>query len=112
MKYIRNHPQTTKLLQTWSGNDEVTQAAFYFWNSGSRMQMSVDGLLQAVLHDCLRQLPRVVQEVLPERWEAATLFDVDDFPWSWEELAQALRRLITEVCPEKKFFVMIDGLDE
>jgi hypothetical protein len=112
MKYIRYHPQTTSLLQIWGGNDEVVQAAFYFWNSGSRMQMSVDGLLQTVLHDCLRQLPHVVQEVLPERWEAATLFDVDDFPWSWEEVVQALRRLIMEICPEKKFFVMIDGLDE
>ena len=111
MKYIRHHPQTTKLLQTW-GADDVTQAAFYFWNSGSRMQMSVDGLLQTVLHDCLQQLPWAVQEVLPERWEAATLFDVDDFPWSWGEVEQALRRLITKVCPEKKFFVMIDGLDE
>ncbi|SPO06621.1 uncharacterized protein DNG_09311 [Cephalotrichum gorgonifer] len=112
MKFIQHHPQTNNLLRTWSGDDEVIRAAFYFWNSGSRMQMSVGGLLQTILHDCLRQLPQVVHEVLPERWEAATLFDVDDFPWSWEEVSQALRRLITEVCPKKKFFVMIDGLDE
>ncbi|KAI4862811.1 hypothetical protein F4820DRAFT_459963 [Hypoxylon rubiginosum] len=112
MKFIRHHPETANLLRTWSGNGEVIQAAFYFWNSGSRMQMSVGGLLQTVLYECLRGLPKVIQKVLPERWEVATLFDVDDFPWSWEELAQALRRLIIEVCPEKKFFVMIDGLDE
>ncbi|KAI0167621.1 hypothetical protein BJ166DRAFT_238645 [Pestalotiopsis sp. NC0098] len=112
MKYIRHHPQTTKLLKPWGGSENVIQAAFYFWNSGSNMQMSVEGLLQTVLHECLRQVPHVVQEVLSERWEAATLFDVDDFPWNWDELAQALRRLITEACPEKKFFVTIDGLDE
>ncbi|TPX09867.1 uncharacterized protein E0L32_008889 [Thyridium curvatum] len=112
MKYIRHHPETSKLLRTWDPNNDVIRAAFYFWNSGSRMQMSVEGLLQTVLHDCLRQLPALVQEVMPERWEAATLFDVDDFPWSLEEVAQALRKLIIELCPEQKFFVMIDGLDE
>jgi len=112
MKYIRHHQQTSNLLQLWSEGRDVTKAAFYFWNSGSRMQMSVIGLLQTVLHDCLRQLPEVVQKVLPERWEAATLFDADDFPWSLEEVAQALRSLITEVCPERKFFFLIDGLDE
>jgi Cdc6-like AAA superfamily ATPase len=112
MKYIRHHPQTASLLRTWSGNDPVIQAAYYFWNSGSKMQMSVIGLLQTALHNCLQQLPEAVQAVLPERWEAATLFDVDDFPWSLEEIAQALRRLVTEVCPGKKFFIMIDGLDE
>ncbi|KAI0098837.1 hypothetical protein GGR51DRAFT_537144 [Nemania sp. FL0031] len=112
MKYIRYHPQTENLLRMWCGNDEFIQASFYFWNSGSRMQMTVDGLLQTLLHDCLRQLPQAIRDVLPERWEAATLFEVDDFPWSWEEVAQALRRLLTEICPEKKFFIMIDGLDE
>ncbi|KAK7999567.1 hypothetical protein PG990_012167 [Apiospora arundinis] len=112
MKYIRQNPLTENLLNTWAGARELVQAAFYFWNSGSHMQMSVDGLLQTVLHDCLRQTPGLVQEVLPERWEAATLFEVDDYPWTMEEVGQALRRLIMEVCPEKRFFVMIDGLDE
>lgn len=112
MKFIRENPLTSNMLQAWSGNHRVIQAAFYFWNSGLRMQMSVDGLLQTVLYDCLRQNPQKLQEVLPERWEAATLFAVDDYPWSLEELNQALRRLIMEVCSEQKFFVMIDGLDE
>ncbi|KAI1367115.1 hypothetical protein F5Y08DRAFT_299480 [Xylaria arbuscula] len=113
MKHIRHHPQTTTLLEHWSGRGHIIQAAFYFWNSGSLMQMSVDGLLQAILHECLRQLPaRAVQDVLPERWEVATLFNVDDYPWSWEEVASALRKLIIEFFPEKKFFFIIDGLDE
>lgn len=113
MKYIRLHPKTTELLHTWSSGKEVIQAAFYFWNSGSEMQMSMEGLLQTLLRDCLRQLPPfVTKKLLPERWEVASLFHDDDTPWSWEELSQALRELITDVCAEKKFFIMIDGLDE
>lgn len=112
MKYIRHDARTVGLLEAWGGGEEIVQAAFYFWNSGSQMQMSVEGLLQTVLHDCLRKLPKAVQKVLPERWEAATLFDVDDFPWTLEEVAHALRRLVTEVCRDEKFFFLIDGLDE
>lgn len=42
----------------------------------------------------------------------ATLFDVDDLPWTLQEISQALQRLFSEVCSEKKFFLLIDGLDE
>ncbi|KAI0516810.1 hypothetical protein F5B22DRAFT_636356 [Xylaria bambusicola] len=113
MKYIRHQARTTEQLKNWSGGSQVIQAAFYFWNSGSHMQMSVEGLLQAVLHDCLQQLPtQVIQDVLPERWEVLTLFDDDDYPWSWGEVAEALRRLIIDCLPEKKFYFMLDGLDE
>lgn len=112
MKFIRHRTETTDILRAWGGADSVVKAAFYFWNSGARMQMTVEGLLQTVLHECLEQLKSVIQDVLPERWEVATLFDVDDFPWTLEETAQALRRLFSEVCPDKKFFLLIDGLDE
>lgn len=112
MKFIRYSPQTSILIEKWAAGQDVVQAAFYFWNSGLHMQMSVEGLLQTLLHDCLRQLPRFVQQTLPERWEAATLFDEDDFPWCFDEVARALKRLMTEICPDKKFLFMIDGLDE
>ncbi|GAP89883.1 putative P-loop containing nucleoside triphosphate hydrolase [Rosellinia necatrix] len=113
MKYIRRHPQTTSLLTSWSGSHQLVQVAFYFWNGGLRIQMSVEGLLRALLHHCLRQLPStVIQNVLTGRWETATLFDVDDSPWSLEELSKALKRLVSECCPDQKFFVMIDSLDE
>lgn len=112
MKFVRHNPQTSSLIETWGAGQDVVQVAFYFWNSGSHMQMSVDGLLQTLLHDCLRQLPRFVQQTLPERWEAATLFDEDDFPWCFEEAAHGLRRLMSDICPDKKFFLIIDGLDE
>lgn len=112
MKYIRCHDKTKELLNSWSNHHRITQAAFYFWNSGGRMQMTVEGLLRTLLQECLRQLPSAIPDLLPERWEAACLFDVDDYSWSFEELSDALRRLVTEIYPRRKFFFMIDGLDE
>lgn len=112
MKYIRNNDATLDSLRAWAPDEDVILANFYFWNSGSEMQMTIEGLLRAVLYDCLRQLPSQIPHVLPERWEAFRLMGDDDYPWEWEELSEALRRLILDVCRNRKFFFMIDGLDE
>lgn len=76
------------------------------------MQMTVEGLLQTILHECFQQLNWAIQETLPERWEIATLFDYDKSPWTLEEIIHALTKLFSEVAPDKKYFLLIDGLDE
>ncbi|CAH0058287.1 unnamed protein product [Clonostachys solani] len=113
MKHIRQSLETRNLLRYWSGGRNVLQARFYFCNSGESMQMSIEGLLQSLLLDCLRPIPSsIIQRVLPARWEVACLFDQDDVPWSWEELLDALRTLLMDVYAHQKFFFLIDGLDE
>lgn len=37
MKFIRHHTETTDILKAWAGDDDIVQAAFYFWNSGARI---------------------------------------------------------------------------
>ncbi|KAK7222458.1 hypothetical protein V2G26_010461 [Clonostachys chloroleuca] len=113
MKHICQSLETRNLLRHWSGGRNVLQARFYFCNSGENMQMSIEGLLQSLLLDCLRPIPSsIIQRVLPARWEVACLFDQDDAPWSWEELLDALRTLMMDVYAHQKFFFLIDGLDE
>jgi hypothetical protein len=63
--------------------------------------MLVDGLLQTILRDRFEALPSVIEKVIPEHWEAVTLFGADDIPWNWQELSEALRRLIFEICPNQ-----------
>ncbi|VUC29212.1 unnamed protein product [Clonostachys rosea] len=113
MKHIRHSQETRNLLRYWSGGRNVLQARFYFCNSGDSMQTSIEGLLQSLLLDCLRQVPSLaIQRVLPARWEVACLFDQDDVPWGEEDLLDALRTLLTDVFAHQKFFFLIDGLDE
>ncbi|KAF4943245.1 hypothetical protein FGADI_13536 [Fusarium gaditjirri] len=112
MKYIMKNDQTYDLLRRWAPEGVVT-GAFYFWNSGDSMQMSVEGLLRTLLSNSLQQLPRsVTEQVFPNRWEALTLFNDDDTPWTWHELSLALQELVLNVCHHRKFFFLIDGLDE
>ncbi|KAF4464750.1 small s [Fusarium albosuccineum] len=90
MKYLMRNDQTFDLLRRWAPDGVIT-SAFYSWNSGTDIQMSVEGLLRTLLAKCLEQLPRrVVEEVLPWRWEALSLL----------------------VCRDRRSFFLIDGLDE
>ncbi|KUJ12838.1 uncharacterized protein LY89DRAFT_699451 [Mollisia scopiformis] len=49
-------------LMRWSGSKPLVTAGFFFWNSGTVMQMSKMGLLQALLHDLF--IIRRVSELL------------------------------------------------
>ncbi|KAM0549877.1 hypothetical protein ACHAPJ_009124 [Fusarium lateritium] len=111
MKYIYQNPETSKHLRVWQKKDKLVRASFYFWNSGSNLQMSVNGLLQTLLYDCLKQLPSAIPIVFPERWELLRLFGKHD-PWQLEELEEALRYLIQGTDLGAKFFIFVDGLDE
>jgi len=112
MKFLTRNPRTFEHLYTWTTEIKLISASFYFWNSGSDMQMSVEGLLRSILWQCLTKLSTHVPEILPERWEAYALFGEDDYPWSLQELRQALNTMVLDVCPQLDFFFMIDGLDE
>lgn len=112
MKYLIKNHRTFDFLRRWAPGG-VIASAFYFWNSGMNMQMSIEGLLRTLLANCLEQLPRsVIERLFPGRWEALSLFGMDDTLWTWRELSLALRKLVLDVCCDRKFFFFVDGLDE
>jgi hypothetical protein len=45
MKYLYNDPRTLENVERWSKSHKLARAGFFFWNSGSSMQMSKMGLL-------------------------------------------------------------------
>jgi hypothetical protein len=101
-----------KFLRIWAGDNQLIIASFYFWNSGIRMQMSMNALLRTLLFQILRQCPRMIPSVSPGRWEALYLFNADSLEWSNQELLKILR-LVTRTAPLNcKFCIFIDGLDE
>jgi len=110
-------PQGTKArcekhLRRWAGDNRLIIASFYFWNSGVRTQMSLNGLFRTLLFQILRQCPEMIPAISPGRWEALLLFNTDDREWSNSELLRLLR-LVTRKSPENdKFCLFVDGLDE
>lgn len=69
-------------LKSWSLPLPLIAAAFFFWNSGSTMQMSQLGLLQSLLYTTLSQDLKLIPRVFPERWEVYRLSGDDPCPFN------------------------------
>ena len=111
MKYICRDKRTKAHLRAWASPSRLLTASFYFWNSGTYVQMSEQGLLRSLLFQILRKRPGLFPSMFPERWELATFFGTVESEWSLQELHTALTRLDTGD-PDLKFCLFIDGLDE
>ncbi|KAJ4297976.1 hypothetical protein N0V90_005875 [Kalmusia sp. IMI 367209] len=110
MKFLYNDPRTYEGLSNWLGDHPLIKAGFFFWNSGTKMQMSRMGLLQSLLYQCLEARMDLISDVFPKRWKKHTLFGGDLAPLTWGELTCALRALVDRT--DLHFLFFIDGLDE
>jgi hypothetical protein len=110
MKYLFDDNHTLDAVSVWSGGNELITAGFFFWNSGTAMQMSRMGLLQTLLYQCLRGRTKLIPSLFPTRWTNYTFFGGDVRSWTWLELINALKTLIS--MKEFRFLLFIDGLDE
>jgi hypothetical protein len=68
MKYIANHYKTSSLLKQWAGSSKLCTGAFFFWNSGSKLQRSQAGLFRSLLYEILAQHQELIPRVLPTQW--------------------------------------------
>ena len=92
---------------------------YFFWNAGSRLQKSQEGLLRSLLFEVLRQCPELIGHVRRTRSRYRGLADkfgetgsfAASAPWSSEELLLTLQDVI-RVRMSATFCLFIDGLDE
>lgn len=104
MKFISSHAATMKALKKWAGGKEVVIASHYFWIAGTKMQKSLEGLLQALLFQVLRKSPLLINALFPQQ---------DHFRRT-RSLSE-LKALVNELQVEELgycFCFFIDGLDE
>lgn len=110
MKFISDRATTSEHLRVWAGTKGLSTAKFFFWNSGSALQKSQEGLLRALLFEILRQCPDVMvtaHELAERKGDSS----YDDMAWTVEKLL----RIYTEVVGgnlDRKFCIFIDGIDE
>ena len=112
MKYVSNHRHTEKALQRWVEDAKLVVARFFFWNAGTEMQKSLEGLLQSLLYEILRQESELIHTVCPDRWDSAGDNCGDNSAWDITELSQTMDRLVNQTTLSAKFCFFIDGLDE
>ncbi|KAI8682399.1 NACHT domain-containing protein [Fusarium sp. Ph1] len=114
MKYIIENPEMEPHLQEYAGDLPCLQAGFFFWNPGSEMETSREGLLRTLLHQCLKQRPALIPVVTPQRWALYTVLGDETVApkWTWKELKQSFDVLCSFHGRNFRLALFIDGLDE
>ena len=114
MKYICDNTQTAASLHQWAGSARLVTASYYFWNAGTDMQKSQQGLLQSLLYEILTRCPDLIPTVFQDRWHtnaASSKYQRSEV-WRPIELSRAFERLQDLASMSTKFCFFIDGLDE
>lgn len=125
MKFLVHHPDTASHLQTWARGRKLVIAKFFFWNSGTKLQKSQEGLLRSLLFEILRQFPALLSivyaTIIGSQLESTSreidIYEVDASLYSWEiqwnlqNLLQAFECLRGQDITAN-FCFFIDGLDE
>jgi hypothetical protein len=110
---VRGLSKSGSMLWSLGGQalkSEVDTAAFFFWNSGTKDQMSKIGFLKTVLSQLLSKHRNLIPNVFPDRWLRYELLGGDSRPYTWFELKGALDVILSDT--SRLFFFLIDGLDE
>ncbi|KAJ4288662.1 hypothetical protein N0V90_011899 [Kalmusia sp. IMI 367209] len=108
MKFLDNHHAVEDALRLWAGSGTLYRSSFYFWNPGTHMQKSLQGLLQSLLYGILSTCPDMIYDVCKERYGSQI-----HEPWSVPDLKHCLARVETaKTDSTSKFYFHVDGLDE
>jgi len=111
MKFLLGYQKTRLALEQWAHPLKLVTISFFFWNLGTALQKSINGLLRSLLHGVLSQYPELIPAVLPSFYQnLAALGDSTD-P-SYTEMKAALDLLRDKSLNILKICVFIDGIDE
>lgn len=80
MKFLLQHPLTREKVTIWSRatDRQLLWGSFFFWNAGSPIQKSKEGLLRALISQFIEQAPEISQQICPRRWALCKTLG----PWS------------------------------
>ena len=109
MNYIAHEPSTKTMLQSWAGTTRLIIAKHFFWNAGSPMQKSQQGLLQSLLREICGQCLELVPIICPFRWKR---YHEIGATWTRLELLEAFKKLSEQRLLSLKFCFFVDGVDE
>ena len=94
-------------LRVWAADQELVIASYFFWNSGTDMQRSLEGLLRSLLYNIFQQCPTLMNSL----HDLYTVASARLTAWSLSDLSNIFSRLKT-LDISTKFCFFIDGLDE
>ncbi|KAL9090546.1 MAG: hypothetical protein Q9165_005307 [Trypethelium subeluteriae] len=114
MKFLYRHERTEEALRCWVNPERLVMASFYFWNAGSALQKSQEGLLRSILLEILRSRRHLIPVAFPTLCQAyLSKREIDLVSLRFTELRSALHRLLLELVERDfKICLFVDGMDE
>lgn len=93
MKLLATDDGTLDSLRRWGAGDRLLVFSFYFWNSGTPLQKSLEGLFRSILLQALQECPELGEKLFPDRFERHVQWD--QFP-TMHQLKRAFAYLTAE----------------
>lgn len=118
MKFLACERRTRDELSFWSTSKGKTLilASFFFWNSGTPLQRSLEGLYRGILWEILRQRPSLIPMVFPTTWSSPSTTKpyATPQPLTMDVLESAMGLLFSSeaVSSSHRLCLFLDGLDE
>lgn len=115
MKFLARSLRVQQELEQWAGEKKLIIARFFFWNSGDKLQMSLEGLYRSLLFETCTQCPELIPRIFPGLWEGLSsgAAPPQQTPMRLEEFKAAFGRLTKESQSFDDYICFwIDGLDE
>ena len=113
MKFLGDHDRVKALAESWAGDKTLVFAPFYFWNSGDRVQMSLEGFYRTVLFKILQKCPEMAATLFPQQFNAHHNDANFEGPFRIIELRSAMEALTkTAKFPSHRLCFFFDGMDE
>ena len=114
MNYICQDSRSQDLLKVWSGTKDTLTLTFFFWNAGTSLEKSTEGLLRSVLYQILNRFPALIPSAYDERSDLSSGQSAfgQTLAWTERRLLKAFHNLVPQVQKECRICIFIDGLDE
>jgi hypothetical protein len=119
MRFIANHGETERHLRHWAGDADLQVCSFFFWNSGTGLQHSRQGLLRSLLFLTLKKRPELTRELFSAEWKETVETEErwgNIYQRLWDipvrRLEQVFNHLIQLATDDFRLCFFIDGLDE
>lgn len=117
MNFVHRDERTAALLRVWLGGKEVLTPGFFFWNAGTTLEKSLEGLLRSLLHQILQKVPSLTPMSSESQSTPAPERDgvqnCEPFAaWTERRLRKTFQSVMGQVQETCRICIFIDGLDE
>ncbi len=117
MNYIWRRASTKQYLEEWAGDKKLIMPAFFFWASGSSLQMTLVGFLRSVIYQILQSSPELMTaptQRSPQQGLNLPFGPMDEpmIVWTERKLMQCLSSLTERSSSSSRICLFLDGLDE